>query len=324
MDFHAHQHAQCEGGIVLPSISKVLHAMRTSNSSDVLGGVFAHLNVQQLATMWGGSSLSLMSLAAARAPQSESSAHSSHGDDSRCTTDSAPGSPGSPDGESTSADERREGTVYRDCARALAPMGHESQPVDLLGPALQKAVGKVASKRAARAEMAAQPGALAGTAAYWPGRKWRERRDKKYAGEEDSRQSSHLKVAITGLYKALATLEAKTALATAMRQYLAAEMTPEAFAETIKLLVDQHNIIVPSGTLALSNEGASVCKRPYEENTEPTTSARRSRENKRARNRSHPPANRGAVAAKPCPAIGIKVEEANGAWEALVSVCSML
>lgn len=169
---------------------------------------------------------------------------------------------------------------------------------------------------------------------YWPGRKWRERRDKKYCGEDISRQSEHLKVAVLGLQKALPSSAAKGTLLSAVRQYVDGEMAPEKFAEMIKSLVDEHNIIVPTGTLKPGG-GANGRKRGLEEDGEvstPCTKAAdsrrpgRARDGKRSKNRGSPASGQGSAGSSAAKSGKgeVKSEVAIGAWEALVSVCSML
>lgn len=356
MMLHVHQQAHLEGACALPSLSNVLSAMRSSNNEIVpsSSAMWAHvqqlnlqqlksqqlnvqqLNVQQLSaqqlnlqhlnahqinsqqlsaqqlSMWGASSLSSLT---AQAHASEASGHS---DDH--TTDSAPGSPsdspGSP-GECAADDHHEERKAGKRSYRA--GVGEiESQTVGATSTASKKRTKTSAPTREAKAETAALLGAQ-----YWPGRKWRERRDKKYAGEEDARQSSHLKVALMGLHKALVTVQGKTALVEAMREFLDAKTTPEVFAETIKGLVDVHNIIVPTGTLDGSDSPNR--QRPYEcDEMQPPISARRSRENKRSRNRGAGAAAARAAASVALVSVKAEDAQANGAWEALVSVCSML
>ena len=309
--------AQHEAGCILPSLSNVLHAMRASKHEDVVqeqaqSASAVWTQMQQLssqhANMWGAPGFSGLS------SYSQSSGRS--GGDS--ASSSSPNSPGE------RVDEKP------------APPVHTAPLVDLARCQQEPEAGKapVAEKRDRHVETTSVVPPSSGLQ-YWPGRKWRERRDKKYGGEEISRQSEHLKVAVMGLQKALPTSDAKGALVSAIRHYLDGEMLPERFAEIIKSLVDDHNIIVPTGTL---NPAADVNSRKRAHEQEALTSPRsraadarrpgRVRQGKRAKNSCSPSGGGGAAGAsvgKSSVQEGAGEEgNVNGAWEALVSVCSML
>jgi hypothetical protein len=146
-----------------------------------------------------------------------------------------------------------------------------------------------------------------------------------------------LRVAILGLQKALTTTAAKSELLTAIRKYTTGETTPEQFAETISDLVDTHHVIVPTGTLVASLDTPARSKRalhaddPKSHSTpSSSTKASRARESKRSRNHRSP-----AMRTAPFDDVVVPLKEerlvspaaaqaGNGAWEALVSVCSML
>lgn len=312
-----------EGAGILPSLSNVLHAMRTSNKHEEAGAdhntaMWNH--VQQL-NMWGASSLAALQAqhSGARSP---SSAHS--GGDSRSTTDSGPATPG----DNSSEDEKPELPRISTTSRRLTIGAHKTAG---LGGAAGKAsaTATAANRDASNDDSTTTPGFQ-----YWPGRKWRERRDKKYGGEEDTRQSAHLRVAVLGLQKALTTTIAKSELMMAVRKYTQGQSTPEEFAETIKHLVDAHNVIVPTGTLVPNTGDNSGRKRALDTDhanaitpSPSASSARagRNRDNKRSKNKNSPMMRVVGSIAVPPPSMNVTMkEEGNGAWEALVSVCSML
>jgi len=310
------------GSCILPSLSNVLLAMRTPKHGDEASAAAAaaqsemwshvqQLNAQlsaQHMNMWGASSLLALSQAHGKA--------SAHGTESLSTTDSAPASPG----ENTSEDEK-------------PPGRHAAAGVKSSEPAQPAAPPAAARRDAPAGELKSGTPAGAGSQ-YWPGRRWRERRDKKYDGDQDSRQSAHLQVAVLGLQKAL-NAPAKAKLLEAMRQYLDGVMTPERFAEAIKELVDQHNVIVPTGVAAPAVDAASRKRALGSEQADHAAPAAgcstgrpgRSRDGKRSKNRGTHLA-RSSPAHAPGPAPGAEVEERESsgadAWNALVSVCSML
>ena len=329
---------QLEGGgsCILPSLSNVLLSMRTPKNGDEASAAAAQremwTHVQQLnaqlsaqhMNMWGASSL----LALSQAHSKASARTHAHGE-SQSTTDSGPASPG----ENTSEDEKPDG-------RHVAPGGKSFE-------ASKAAALSKASATSAAARRDAQAGedkteAAAGSSQYWPGRRWRERRDKKYDGGRDTRQTAHLRVAVLGLHKAL-DVSGKAKLLVAMRQYLEGELTPDRFAEAIKDLVDQHNVVVPTGMTPPPMDTASRKRTLSSEKAADSapaascSSARpgRSRDGKRARTRATPSNRSASAPASISPAPGLVAEESEegdstgahtrgNAWEALVSVCSML
>lgn len=312
-----------EGPGILPSLSNVLYAMRALNQHEDSGAEALRNHVQQQqqqGNRWGASCLAAMSF---------SSMHP-HCAGSRSTTDSAPPSPG----DTTSDDERLE-EVKTKCVHG-ANTCYMPQPTGLLAVCPGKASTEgPASNRHAENEGVGE--VLESGSLYWPGRKWRERRDKKYLGHKDGRQSAHLRVAILGLQKALTTTAAKSELLTAIRKYTTGETTPEQFAETISDLVDAHHVIVPTGTLVASLDTPARSKRalhaddPKSHSTpSSSTKASRARESKRSRNNNRSPAMRTAafddvvVPLKEERLLSPAAAPGNGAWEALVSVCSML
>jgi hypothetical protein len=334
MMLHAKPQQQHEGGCILPSLSNVLHSM-VHKSDD--GGIdpsqaarwtqmqaqmqvqmqtqmqtqMHQLNAQHLG-MWGVSSLLALN-SQVQCSQSQSSGHSELSDTA---------SPHSPS-DTASMDEKSEASSVS-----------RSKPVGLVGlpgVALVKSRGDAVG--GAPVNDCSEGQTPANTSPYWPQRKWRDRRDRKYGCEEGKLQSTHLKVALQGLQAAL-PITAKNELLDAIRQYLAGDITPEQFAESIKDLVDRHNVVVPTGSVIPAMDCA-VRKRPIasdaHEDEAPVAAARhaRPRENKRSKNRGSPNslrANGGGVSTNVASAVGGVKEEVvhNGAWEALVSICSML
>ena len=340
---------QLEGGgsCILPSLSNVLLSMRTPKNGDEASAAAAQsemwTHVQQLnaqlsaqhMNMWGASSLLALSQAHIKA----SARTHAHGE-SQSTTDSGPASPG----ENTSEDEKPDG---RHVAAGVKSFEDSKAAAVKSFEASKAAALSKASAASAAARRDAQAGedkteAPAGSSQYWPGRRWRERRDKKYDGGRDTRQTAHLRVAVQGLHKAL-DVSGKAKLLVAMRQYLEGDLTPDLFAEAIKDLVDQHNVVVPTGTAPPPMDTASRKRTLSSEKAADSapaascSSARpgRSRDGKRSRTRATPSNRSAAAPASTSPAPGLVAEESEegdstgahtggNAWEALVSVCSML
>ena len=326
-----------KGSCVLPSLSSVLQAVAPKD-----GAAAPALSPQTASVLWTQMQqmhqlnpqqanlfglqhlLALNSQLAASQVQSLSSGHSEHSDGHSTTS----GSPGSPTGEceGKQADAVREG---------VAGAGKEAST----GPVRQQGAAGAKAPKTARGTGGSNAASAAQTDAsmYWPGRKWRERRDKKYGGEEKTRDSAHLRVAVQGLVKALTSSEAKTTLLTEMRKYAEGELTPETFAETIQTMVDEHNIMVPAGTLSTADMAANR-KRPLSDEQDalpaPAVRAVRARDSKRSnagsKNRTGLKTGASRGDGPGCKDMSKVKGNMNGnvnkgdAWDALVSICSML
>lgn len=153
-----------------------------------------------------------------------------------------------------------------------------------------------------------------------PGKRWKQKRDQKYGLVGSFAISARLRVSLQGLERGIPA-ESKPVLVQTIQRYLAKEISPEQFAESIQTLVDDFNVVVPSGPTgedAARQPQTESKKRPAEETkTSPTVRAKPA---KRARVQPMP-----APAPAPAPVpVKQEGEATQSAWDALISVCSRM
>eukprot|EP00286_Rhodomonas_abbreviata_P014299 CAMPEP_0181319564 /NCGR_PEP_ID=MMETSP1101-20121128/17642_1 /TAXON_ID=46948 /ORGANISM="Rhodomonas abbreviata, Strain Caron Lab Isolate" /LENGTH=277 /DNA_ID=CAMNT_0023427179 /DNA_START=147 /DNA_END=980 /DNA_ORIENTATION=- len=169
-----------------------------------------------------------------------------------------------------------------------------------------------------------------------PGKRWKEKRDLKYGLVGSGAVFARLRVSMQGLTKALPAAS-KAKLTVAIQQYVNAQMTPEQFAETIQMLVDEFHVVVPSGREASNKENIGLAT-PHQK-LQPSESRKRPVESKaESRKRPAEPVTEAVPEPKvkaralkkikveaPEPVVAVKdTEIQSSAWEALLSVCSRM
>uniref|UniRef100_A0A7S0HTV0 Uncharacterized protein n=1 Tax=Hanusia phi TaxID=3032 RepID=A0A7S0HTV0_9CRYP len=116
--------------------------------------------------------------------------------------------------------------------------------------------------------------------------------------------------------------QAKCRLIAAMRSYMNSESTPEAFAEAIKTLVDEFHVVVPTGS-GRDQRLAMPVKRRLDA-TAAAPLAKRGRQEPKVEAICYGGTLGMRAKGMSSKAAGVGAEDSSEAWEALVSVCSML
>jgi len=166
---------------------------------------------------------------------------------------------------------------------------------------------------------------------------WGERRrknvlDKAYSGYEGfprGQQVARLRQTVARLQNALPA-DSKTTLLTVIRRYTSGELTPEDLAESIKTLVDQHNVVIPLQD-APTSSGVGESGAPASRLVSKREAGSRGAEGGGPSGKKHKETCRtssaGRKSCKRKEEEKVKEEEEEAedtsAWEALLSVCTM-
>jgi hypothetical protein len=167
-------------------------------------------------------------------------------------------------------------------------------------------------------------------------RRYRDRRDRKYAGAPHPVSVAHLRLAFAGL-AAQVPLGARPALIKAIREYTCGAMSPEALADAVRAMVDQHNVVVVSGlprTLARALAECDAAASSDAAKRSPTGKGKGKRgagreeavmrPGKARRSSDLTPAREAAKAQRTNAVAHPAVTDNVMAWEALVNVCSRM
>jgi len=146
---------------------------------------------------------------------------------------------------------------------------------------------------------------------HLPGKRWKQKRDQKYGLVGNDALFARLRISLKGLERAIPT-ESKTVLIQAIQRYLKQEVTPEEFAESIQLLVDEFHVVLPTGPAPDDDSKEAVVL--VETNKRPAEPLHCT---------PHPIKTRPNKKAKLQEPVGL-AETYHSQWEALLTVCSSM